>query len=133
MIRSAEEFVELRSSEDPEQYRRAANEAAPDDVWLDVTQRYPEMKFWVAQNKTVSIRILELLMDDPDDQVRWMIASKRKATPAMLSKLAIDSNESVRLAVATNRSTPRHLLEKMTNDPWERVVEAARERLESLQ
>ncbi len=131
MIRSAEEFVELRSSEDPELYRRAANEVAPDEVWLDVIQRYPEMKFWVAQNKTVSMRILERLMGDPDDQVRWMVASKRKATAAMLEKLAEDANESVRLAVATNRSTPRVVLEKLTSDAWERVVEVAQQRLES--
>ena len=51
MIQTAEEFVELRSSEDPELYGRAANEPASEEVWLDVIQRYPEMKFWVAQKR----------------------------------------------------------------------------------
>ena len=73
-------------------------------------------------------------MEDSDDKVRWMVASKRKATRAMLDKLATDEHESVRLAVASNRSTPRAVLEKLTNDSWERVVRsgAATARLTGL-
>jgi hypothetical protein len=132
MIRTAEEFVELRCSEDPELYWRAAHEAASEAVWLDVIQRYPDMKFWVAQNKTVPLSILERLLDDPDDNVRCMVASKRKATPEMLARLAADPHESVRFRVAANRSTPRWVLEKLTNDPWYRVAEVARQRLDTL-
>ena len=52
-ITSAEEFVRLRTSEDPDEYLVSDNGAASDEVWLDVIARYPEMKEWVVHNKTV--------------------------------------------------------------------------------
>lgn len=128
-IENDDDFVKLRTSEDPVDYNRAAYASAPESVWLEVIERYPEMRFWVAQNKTVPLRILELLVEDPDDNVRFMVANKRKATPDILAKLARDKHESVRAAVASNRSTPRWLLEELVNDPWEGVVEIVRERL----
>ncbi len=84
VIDSAEEFVRLRTSEDPDDYRRAAHEAASDDTWRDVIERFPDMRFWVAQNKTVPLSILETLRHDPDQRVRWMVRSKgtwRRAHP----------------------------------------------------
>jgi hypothetical protein len=36
MIRTAEEFVLLRTSADPEEYRRAALDEAPAEVWHEV-------------------------------------------------------------------------------------------------
>lgn len=55
MIASAEEFVELRRSERQEEYSRVAQDSAPREVWLEVIQRFPDMRFWVAQNKTVPV------------------------------------------------------------------------------
>ncbi|KAB2807465.1 hypothetical protein F9L07_25785 [Pimelobacter simplex] len=77
VIQSADEFVRLRSSDDPEEYARAAHGAATEDIWLDVIDRFPEMRFWVAQNKTVPLSILELLRRDPDANVVRMVRSKR--------------------------------------------------------
>lgn len=77
MIDSAEEFVRLRSSDDPAEYRRAAHEEASVQTWLDVVDRFPDMRFWVAQNKTVPLEILERLRHDPDDRVRSMVLLKR--------------------------------------------------------
>lgn len=54
VIPSAAEFVRLRFSEDPEEYRRAASEPAELAVWLDVIENYPEARFWVSHNKTVA-------------------------------------------------------------------------------
>jgi len=65
-ITSADEFVRLRTSESPEDYRRAASEDAPLDVWYAVIADHPEMRFWVAQNKTVPTAVLELLSEDAD-------------------------------------------------------------------
>ena len=84
MIDSAEEFVRLRTSEDPDEYGRAAHEAASEATWRDVIETYPDMRFWVAQNKTEPLSILETLRHDPAERVRSMVRSKgtwRRAHP----------------------------------------------------
>lgn len=77
MIDSADDFVRLRTSDDPADYNRAATEEAAENTWLDVIERFPEMRFWVAQNKTVPLSVLEVLRHDPDENVRHMVTSKR--------------------------------------------------------
>jgi hypothetical protein len=76
MIRSAEEFRRLRESDNPDEYWRAAHEEAPLDVWLEVIRRWPDMRFWVAHNKTVPLSVLEVLVNDPDEKVRDMVLRK---------------------------------------------------------
>jgi hypothetical protein len=72
MIRSAAEFVRLRTSEVPTLYRKAAHETAPEEVWLEVIKKYPKMKPWVIHNKTIPHSILCLLADDEDTDVSRM-------------------------------------------------------------
>ena len=129
MITTAEEFVELRTSDDPQLYHRAAHDFASVEVWIDVLQRYPAMCFWVAQNKTVPIEILELLIHHDDWKVRHMIASKRKCPPALLGILALDEDSGVRHAVVISPRVPRFVLELLLNDSWESIASMARERL----
>lgn len=84
MIETAEEFVRLRLSTDPDEYHRAAHDEAPDAVWLEIVERFPDMRFWVAQNKTVPLSVLEQLRHDHDAQVRGMVRAKgswRRAHP----------------------------------------------------
>lgn len=126
-IESAEEFVELRQEND----ERAAHDDASLAVWHAIIDRYPDMDFWVAYNKTVPVEILERLASSPDARVRVMVARKRKATPALLSRLATDEHDAVRAAVARHRSTPREVLEAMLEDDWAEVRSIVRERLES--
>ena len=76
MIESAEEFVRLRTREDPGEYHRAAHEEASTGTWLDVIERYPDMRFWVANNKTVPLEVLEVLRQDADERVRSMVRCK---------------------------------------------------------
>jgi hypothetical protein len=76
MIESAEEFRRLRESENPEEYGRAAHDEAPIEVWLEVIRRWPDMCFWVAQNKSVPLEVLETLANDPDWRVRDMVSRK---------------------------------------------------------
>ena len=54
VIGSAEEFVRLRMSDDPAEYRRSHLEAASLDVWQQVIERYPEMRRWVAHSSNGS-------------------------------------------------------------------------------
>jgi len=84
MIASTEEFLRLRTSEVPEEYWRAAHDEASEETWLEVIDRFPEMRFWVAQNKTVPLVVLEILRHDKESRVRSMVRSKgawRRAHP----------------------------------------------------
>ena len=76
MIESADEFRRLRESENREEYLRAAHDEAPVEVWMEVIRRWPDMRFWVAQNKTVPVSVLQVLVNDPDENVRDMVQRK---------------------------------------------------------
>lgn len=131
MIHSAEEFIRLRTSQDPELYTRAARDFASENVWMDIIRNHPEMRVWVVANKTVPDTILKLLADDPDPGVREFVARKRKAGALILEKLSKDVNDSVRLAVACNKSTPPAILNALAHDDWGRVAHLARKRLKA--
>jgi hypothetical protein len=131
MIESAEQFVFLRSSQDPELYQRAALEEATEEIWYEVIEKYPAMKTWVAHNKTVPVSILEILSRDTDPLVRSMVAMKRKVGAEILQRLAQDIDDSVRLHVAINAKTPRSILEELLQDAWPEVVEVATRRLKN--
>lgn len=128
MINSAEQFRSLRESEDPEEYRRAAHDAAPIEVWLDVVTRMPDMRFWVAQNKTVPVVVLEQLADDPDSRVRDMVARKRKIPETLQIKLAADTEPSVRSALACNAKVTARVLAMLIDDDDQTVRDAAQRR-----
>ena len=69
--------MRLRTSEDPAEYNRAAHDEASESTWREVIERFPDMRFWVAQNKCVPLSVLEILRHDPDGRVRHMVTSKR--------------------------------------------------------
>lgn len=123
MIQSAEQFVRLRSSEDPAEYHRAAHEEADVAVWLDVIDRYPDMRFWVAHNKTVPLVILELLASDPDVRVRSFVATKRKIGIDLLEKLALDEDEAFLIVELLADSSGQTYIQSTRNDDGTYVVE----------
>lgn len=129
VIYSAEEFARLRLSDDPAEYQRAATEPATVEVWTDVIANYPDLRIWVAQNKTVPIEVLTLLARDGDPQVRWMVARKRKVGPELLRLLAEDSDASVRASVARHKNTPPDVLRRLADDAEPMVRREARSHL----
>ena len=129
MIESADEFKRLRESEDPEEYRRAAHESASMEVWNSVLEKYPELAFWVAQNKTVPIEILVKLSQHSDSAVRHMVASKRKLPEYLMLAMVKDKDESVRLALASNPKASSKVLEELLKDSWVEVRKVAAKRL----
>jgi hypothetical protein len=131
MISSAEEFVQLRRSEDQEEYSRSSQEEASIEVWNAVLENYPDMAFWVAQNKTVPYEILEVLASHTDSRVRSMVASKNKLKEALLLKLASDQDDSVRMSVARHKKATVDVLNQLTNDRWEEISIVALERIKS--
>jgi hypothetical protein len=128
MITSAEEFVVLRTSEDPNEYHRAAHESASIEIWKDVIARFPDMREWVVHNKTVPVEILEMLATDPDNRVRSAVLRKNKITPAMLDILSRDADEDIRARVARHPRTRPETVEALLCDPshWVRSSIAAR-------
>ena len=129
MISSAEEFVRLRTSTDPRDYERAAKEEAEEAVWNEIIRTYPEMRFWVVVNKTVSASILGTLSRDSDPLVRAAVARTRRTPPDVLRSLAADVDDATRMAVVMNPKTPSDILELLSGDPWSEVAAVAKERL----
>jgi hypothetical protein len=125
MINSAEQFQLLRKSDDPNQHHYAAHQEAPIEVWFDIITRMPDMRFWVAQNKTIPIEVLEHLANDPDLRVRRMVAQKRRLSETLQIKLARDPEPSVRAALAHNVKVTPQVLAILINDSEQLVRDAA--------
>ena len=132
MIETAAEFVRLRLSQNRNEYLRAANEQATEEIWIEVIEKYPDMKKWVAHNKTIPKKILEILSNDIDSQVRHMVATRRSAGEEILDKLATDPDETVRMRVACNPKVTEKILLKLLHDEWKRISEIAQMKLERL-
>jgi hypothetical protein len=129
MIESAEEFAKLRRSDSHAEQARASEEEASLDVWLEVVEKFPELREWVAQNKTVPIEVLEKLAQDASVQVRCVVASRRKLTPELRSQLAKDTDSSVRERVAYNAKCEIDILRSLAADSESFVREAATKKL----
>jgi hypothetical protein len=131
MIQNAEEFVRLRQSTDPQDYRRAAHEEASEVVWQDVIDRFPDMRKWVAQNKSVPLSILTKLASDDDADVRGWVAQRRKLSFALFYQLARDADAKVRHIICHNAQTPEETLARLAEDSDPFVKDAARKRLKA--
>jgi hypothetical protein len=132
MIQSAEEFVQLRTSEIPEEYRRAAHDQAPESVWIDVIRKYPTKREWVAHNKTAPLTVLRILAEDESPRVRHVVAGVRRAGAEILWLLAKDTDSSVRYAVILNAKAPMDIIVFLTKDECEHVAERATLRLSKM-
>jgi hypothetical protein len=130
-IASAEEFKRLRESEIPEEYEVAAHGEADEDVWMEVIERFPDLRKWVAHNKTVPLPILEILSVDPDVHVRQMVAVKRKLSSELFQRLAKDPCEAVRSSIAGNAKVPREILLQLADDESKWIREAVERHLSS--
>jgi len=106
MIKSPEEFINLRNSENSEDQFRASNDFAEIQVWLNVIHDYPEYKVWVIKNKNIQIEILEYLSKDIEENVRSAVARKRKINENIFLRLSTDTNEDVRYALMCNTKLP---------------------------
>ncbi len=128
MITSAQEFCRLRESSNPQEYLRAATEAAPIGVWREIISSRPDMRIWVVLNKAVPLAILEELAESPDVDVRESVARKRKVTDAIAVRLAKDKEETVRAALARNRKLSESVLRILRLDTSQLVQEALESR-----
>jgi hypothetical protein len=125
MISNPDEFVRLRTSTLPEEYMRAVEEEATIETWLTTIDKFPDMKKWVAMNKTIQLEILKILAQDSDSEVRSVVAEKRKLDRALFEELSRDIDEVVRKRVAYNKKVPSDILERLKNDSSQLVRDAA--------
>ena len=132
MIDTAQEFLDLRCSRKQEDYLRAASDYAPSHVWLEIITNHPEMRSWVAQNKTVPVEILDSLSMDANPAVRIAVAMKNKLPLRLFDVLADDEESAVRERLAFNKNTPVEVLQRLVKDTSEPVAHQARERLRLL-
>jgi hypothetical protein len=133
MMDSAEEFVKLRTSARQEDYLRAANDNAPLEVWTDVIERFPQMREWVAHNKTVPVSVLRILASDPNPRVRFAVAMKNKLPGDLMALLAGDAESEVRQRIACNKNVSLDVLKRLATDQSEVVSSSARRRLQSFE
>jgi len=129
MIRDAEEFIRLRTSDTPADYQRAATDEVPIEVWPEIIQHHPDMRSSVAHNKTAPIEILTILARDADPSVRLSVAMKNKLPAELMMKLADDEEEEVRRRIVYNKNASIDVLRKLSTDDLEDIAKAARERL----
>lgn len=127
-ISSAEEYRVLLERDDVSA-KEVSTIQADEAVWSEIVESYPELRFAVAQNKTVPPSILRVLAISGDPRVRSMVARRRATPPEILKDLASDSSGGVRLAVAMNPSAPRDALAILAGDSWTEVALKARSRL----
>jgi hypothetical protein len=102
MIKTVDEFITLRQSENMDEQYRASHDNADLNVWLEVIKNYPDLKTWVIHNKTIQIEILEILCADTDQNVRSAVARKRKINEFIFNVLSVDPDENVRYALMCN-------------------------------
>lgn len=133
MIKSAEEFVQLRTSIRQEDYLRAATDTAPLEVWNEVLEKYLDMKEWVAHNKTTPIVVLRILASDSNPRVRFKVAMKNKLPRDMMMLLANDVDETVRHRIACNKNADSEILQRLAKDQSELVSSSALSRLRCLE
>lgn len=129
MINSPEEFIELRNSDIPAEYNRAKIEGASIEVWFDLIERYPDMRVWVARNKTIPREIIACLSKGSNPIVRHAICSKHPLDTDKYLLFSQHPDESVRSRLTFNKKLPLSILKEMSEkDPSEFVRSQALDR-----
>jgi hypothetical protein len=133
MIKTADEFIRLRTSKIMEEYDRASHDTADISTWTEVIEKYPDFKEWVIHNKTVPIEILEILTLDKDPNVRSVVARKRKINDKIFNILSTDLDENVRFALMSNTKMTIDKLKriKISDSDW--LTGQFRERLKGIE
>jgi hypothetical protein len=133
MIKSADEFIRLRTSELKEEYDRSAHDTADISTWMEVIDKYPDYKEWVVHNKTVPIEILERLTLDKDPKIRSAVARKRKITDKIFLMLSTDNDENVRYALMCNSNLTVDKLKQIETSDSDWLANQLKERIKEIE
>lgn len=125
MIISAEEFINLISSNIETNNRRAITEEADESVWESVIAKYPDYETFILQNETIPPNTINLLSKSKNWKTRHGIAKKRRSDTEILALLSNDEHPIVRQAIASNQKTPHAILKNLCSDTDDRVSRVA--------
>lgn len=89
----------------------------------------PKVREAVAQSRKATPKILELFANETDDNVRKALAENPKTPKWILTNLSSDTKWGTRERVARNPNTPVSCLEQLVNDKYQKVRQAAANRL----
>ena len=129
MINTTSEFIKLRNSDIPAEYNRTGIEEAPIDVWMELIENHPDMKVWVARNKSIPMEIINILSLDNDPVIRDAISSKYPLDIEIYQLFSKDADEGIRAKLTYNKGLPLFILKDMAkNDPSEFVRTEAKSR-----
>ncbi|MDQ0463411.1 hypothetical protein QO010_001182 [Caulobacter ginsengisoli] len=130
MIASADDFAAL--AKDPTRQFQALTDTAPEAVWLEVLERFPELKAEVAQNSSITEAVVRRLAADRDPALRLMMARRPSLPDDVFEALSRDPNPEVRRAIAWNSRAPAAIRERLAGDPDPGVASRARQVIETL-
>jgi hypothetical protein len=133
MIKSADEFIRLRTSEIKEEYDHSEHDNADITTWTEVIDKYPDYKEWVIHNKTVPIEILERLTLDNDPKIRSAVARKRKINDKIFLTLSVDKDENVRYALMCNTNLTVDKLRQIKTADSHWLVKQLNERIKEIE
>jgi hypothetical protein len=131
MITSAEEFIILIESNDPDIRSRSLTDTASTQVWENIILNHKDYEIFILDNITTPMCILEQLAVSSNWRTRHAVARKRRASAPILQLLSRDDEPLVRQAVAANQKTPIAILSFLTEDEDERVKRVARFNLDN--
>ncbi|GAA1848245.1 hypothetical protein [Myceligenerans crystallogenes] len=110
---------------------------AETSIWIEFIEQYPDLDFWVANNRTIGVAELRRLAVSATWQTRHRVAGKRRTRsgqvpcpPDLLEKLAHDPCDAVVHTVANNPGTPLATLQFLSRHRWDEVQTAAIRQLE---
>jgi hypothetical protein len=129
MIESVGEFMRLyETSENAKEWRFESLSSA---VWRELLERgFP--KEVLLLHKHIPVEVLGVLAQDPDPNIRSMVADKRAAAP-LLPSLAHDQEPRVRLRVVFNGKATPDLLAELCLDADPEIAAEAKSRLGLIQ
>jgi len=133
MISSAEDFENLRASKSLFDGRRLVWEEAPDAVWHDIIERFPDSRTFVAQNQTLPLSILRTIACDVSVVVRRFVARKPRLPLDLQEQMAHDLDEGVRDNLAHNAKTEKSVLRILSGDPVASIALVSTQRLANLE
>ena len=128
------DLIEILASDEANEVRRAVAGCSSTVSARLATDPIASVRQTVASRADLETATLNVLLTDTDEIVRWsLVFEKPMPTPAfVLEALSTDPEEAVRYAVASNKYTDRTILESLTHDADSMVSEAARARLERM-
>ena len=126
MISNIEEYIRLCDSDCRNDNRRTVTEELSQEVVSEILKNHPDRHAWLIHNKLIPANILEVLVENNDEDIRFTIAMKRCCNKLTFEKLVHDKSDSVKLVLVRNPKLPIDLLKKLISDKNKEISKKAK-------